>query len=471
MYRLWAAIASTVVLLALPGCRGRETGTQQTPLGCIPKNVKSLTASPDGTHYAYVLGRGDKSVVVVDGAEGQAYDEVGEGHPLISPDGSRVAYAARQKGGWTMVEDGSAGSVFDGLWAESLVFATDGKRSAYAAFRGDSSRPQWARTYQDRLRWVVVDGNQESAVFDDVGMPVLSADGLRLAFAAGTYQPNMAFGGPFATVNRIEKTWAVVVDGRPGHSYGSVGRPVFSTDGKRVAYAARRGSKWLMVVDGKEQGDLYDAVGVAVLNAIGECRPVFSPDSRRLAYQARRGDQWYLVADGKPEAIDGPPIHVVLDQTGQATVTLPPLVFSPDGKLLAHVAAANGAAWVVVNGTAGPHYAEVAGGGPVFSPDGQHIAYAAKKGETWCIMLDGSEQQTHYSSLSSVLFSPDGNHLAYIAGQGERSVVVANGIRGPECDRIVSGLRFQDDNAVEYVALRDNRLYHIQHLPPQARAR
>ena len=42
-----------------------------------------------------------------------------------------------------------------------------------------------------------------------------------------------------------------------------------------VAYVARRGEKFLVVVDGKE-GPEYDRIRVSA--------PSFSPDSRRLAY-------------------------------------------------------------------------------------------------------------------------------------------------------------------------------------------
>ena len=53
-----------------------------------------------------------------------------------------------------------------------------------------------------------------------------------------------------------------------------------SADSNRVAYAARRGPKQLVVVDGVE-GKEYDE--------IAKRTPVFSPDSRRVGYVARRG--------------------------------------------------------------------------------------------------------------------------------------------------------------------------------------
>jgi hypothetical protein len=74
-----------------------------------------------------------------------------------------------------------------------------------------------------------------------------------------------------------------------GREYDGIGKDtvVFSPDSKRVAYAARRGSMWVVVVDGVEGKAYY---GIAT--------PVFSPDSRRVAYEARRGDKQLVVVDG-----------------------------------------------------------------------------------------------------------------------------------------------------------------------------
>jgi hypothetical protein len=47
------------------------------------------------------------------------------------------------------------------------------------------------------------------------------------------------------------------VDGQEGPEYDKVWGPVFGPDGERVAYAADRGSKKLVVVDGTETAE-YD---------------------------------------------------------------------------------------------------------------------------------------------------------------------------------------------------------------------
>ncbi|HOK09764.1 MAG TPA: hypothetical protein PLJ10_08900, partial [Candidatus Hydrogenedens sp.] len=74
---------------------------------------------------------------------------------------------------------------------------------------------------------------------------------------------------------------------------------IFSPDSRRVAYSAKRGDKWVVVVDGVE-GKEYDGIGAGSL--------IFSPDSRRVAYSAKRGGKWVVVVDG----VEGKEYGVVL---------------------------------------------------------------------------------------------------------------------------------------------------------------
>jgi hypothetical protein len=66
---------------------------------------------------------------------------------------------------------------------------------------------------------------------------------------------------------------------------------VWSPDG-RLAYAARRGDGWVLVVGDRELG-----ADPRAADAVGD--PVFSPDGRRLAYLARRGGAALVVVDDR----------------------------------------------------------------------------------------------------------------------------------------------------------------------------
>jgi roadblock/LC7 domain-containing protein len=130
-----------------------------------------------------------------------------------------------------------------------------------------------------------------------------------------------------------ERVW---VDGQVGPEYDGIGGSslLFSPDGKRVAYAARKGQKRFVVVDGQ--------VG-AECDGIGESNLLFSPDGKRVAYAARKGQKQCVVVDGQA----GPEY----DGIGERT-----LLFSPDGKRVAYRAGKGQKQCVLVDGQAGPEY-------------------------------------------------------------------------------------------------------------------
>jgi Tol biopolymer transport system component len=70
----------------------------------------------------------------------------------------------------------------------------------------------------------------------------------------------------------------VVVDGSPGEFFSRVGRPVFSPDGRKAAYAAD---------DGENEYVVIDRTKMEVVGRMGD--PVFSPDGSKVGYGARIG--------------------------------------------------------------------------------------------------------------------------------------------------------------------------------------
>jgi Tol biopolymer transport system component len=147
---------------------------------------------------------------------------------------------------------------------------------------------------------------------------------------------------------------AVVVDGVEGKEYDEIGRFIFSSDSKRVAYAAKRNGKWLIVVDEVESSE-YDGIMTGT--------PIFSPDSKRVAYAViRRKYSWLGLT------------------TSSVYVT-------------------------VVDGVEGSEYDEMAGF--TFSPDSKRLAYGAKRGGKCMFVVDGVEDSEYDDLLSVPIFSPD----------------------------------------------------------------
>ncbi|MEP6920353.1 MAG: hypothetical protein ABI967_04445 [bacterium] len=216
-----------------------------------------------------------------------------------------------------------------------------------------------------------------------------SPNGRRVAFVAGR-----------------GKKFLVVVDGKEGPEYDriSVGAPRFSPDSRRVSYFAERGEKTYAVVDGIESKPFDYGSSDA---------PIFSPDSRRVIYMARHGQQTHVVIDG---------VEIVeTEYVGDPR-------FSKTGKKMTYVLVRNDQWRVVTDGKEGKPYRGI-GNNIEFSDDEKHVLYRADTLEGQMIVVDGVETQGRpIIEENSYGFSPDGRHVAYIAwnSRDKQYVVVDN---------------------------------------------
>jgi hypothetical protein len=313
-----------------------------------------LSFSPDARRFAYFEER-PKTAVVVDGERRPLELGARCGRPVFSPDGRHVVYVVYADDGHDMWEhvavDGELGPAYR-LIAEP-GFTPDG----HVCYTG----------LKPHVGEVLVVGRQESPGYDrieteDVGDPMggswpacplaFSPDGLHSAYG----------------VARDRKGW-VVLDGQKGPTFLEVGEPVFSPDGRSVAYLARVGKdEWAVALNGKAGPTFREVWG----------KPLFGPNGERLAYVARlidKGGKRQLVAviDGKPSS----PRQSVFD-----------LSFSPDSRHVAYVARDGEVESVVADGQSGPQYDEVLRPRPsedqlylAFGPKGS-VEYLARRGDT-----------------------------------------------------------------------------------------
>jgi WD40 repeat protein len=262
--------------------------------------VAGLMFSPDSARTACVAKMGDKQCVVVDGKEGDRYDQIRGGTLIFSPDSKHVAYAASVDDHDVVVVDGQEVGKHLQVQEGSLAYSPDSAHFAYVAAEGPDSWfvvldgqkgprhhgigscPLAFSPDSEHLAWVAVDGGKLVVVVDgeDVARhdglllgPVWSPDSRRLAYAPKEGSDKAFF----------------VVDGAEGKRYDALGPAVFSPDGKRMGHIARDGSKYLVVVDGEE---------LTRHAKIGSPAPVFSPDGKHVAYPAHDRGKERVVLDG-----------------------------------------------------------------------------------------------------------------------------------------------------------------------------
>jgi Tol biopolymer transport system component/serine/threonine protein kinase len=513
----------TIVVKSLtPGSRERDL----TP---AEEQAVEPTWSPDGQHLAYV-SLTDRGIWIVPAAGGPRRRLTGFGsHPAWSPDGREIAFQSGEEVDipWNSVS-ALPGSV---LWTIPAAGGEARRLAEPGMPEGGHANPSWSPrgdrlvfTAHDRVRstlWTVsrAGGSPDAVPTPDQkfpGWPIFGRGGDVLHFAHSTEigdagiwsvplspQTGRATGPPrtaaalglnqrirqlslapggnglvYSAVTMAGNLWSVEVDAQGGRrgeprqltrETARSGRPVFSPDGRRIAFyrwrpGAAGSDLWVMEADGSAATQVTD-------DPANDFMPSWFPDGQRLAFLSNRSGRlvpWSLDLRGGGVTL--------LRDLGQDTDYA---WLSPDGRWIAFNRATKGVlnTWLVpatggapsqltadaelaafpcwspdaselaleVRRGQGTHVAVVPrGGGPLemltsdageswpysYSPDGQHIAYSAYRGSTWSVrtvsrrtraQAEVIAEPNRAAYLRSPAWSPDGRRLVY-----ERAETVGN---------------------------------------------
>lgn len=370
----------------------------QARIGFPPHDVPVF--SPDSMRSAYWARDGNRRFLVIDDVDHPRFDHVDTTSLRFSPDSSRVAYVAQHGGAWFVVTDGQKGPDFDRI-VHGPVFSDDSSRLVYVAVEAQRQR-------------VVVNGGV-GQVYDEIATrPVCSPDGVHLAYWA---KPSS------------DDRWVMVLDGRQDakSQADAPGDLIFSPDSKRLAVTLKRGSRWHTVVDGRV-GPPCDAIEPGSL--------MFSPDSRRIVYTAQNGYQWSVYKNSQR--------HPVYDRVLADSVQ-----FSRDSRRLAYAGFRNGQWVLVIDGYEQPGFERILPESIRFSDDGSRLAYVGVRGTKQHVVVD-EDVKTVCDRVTMPVFGPQSPRVAWIAKRGEQWRVVVNGLEDDHIiARVVPGAKLVFDSPTD----------------------
>ncbi len=351
--------------------------------------------------------------------------------PSLSPDGSLLAYSSDQDGNFEIYVKPLAPG------GREVQLTSDGAENFQPAWSPDGKQIAYYSRKRGGIWLIPALGGSPRLLSDFGSRPAWSPDGTMIAFQSVETADLGQTAFPAMPPSTI---WTVTVQGgaptqltHPGDPAGGHGAPVWSPDGKRIAFSTTNtgfGEIWSVAANG--------GVPLRMLGN-GAVGPVYAPNGRALYFTQGWGATWTLmrVALSPSGAVAGAP--QMIQNTGQ--VLYAHLQFSANGKFAAfcELSASNNLQSVRISPATGEaigapepltHDTNGRKTGPLFSPDGKTIAYAVlQEGGHWNVWLmdaDGKNARPAGAAQDTPLFQgwfPDSRRIAYIARENGHNVL------------------------------------------------
>ena len=392
--------------------------------------------SPDGRTVAFSSDRtGRYAIYLLDVASGRvtplSQGKSQDSEPAWSPDGKRIAYVA--DGTRLMVSDlqGNAEQVEAVTVPQDNLRGSDIRVVRLCEIHAPSFAPDGSLAYVrvDDKTVRLVHRGRDLVVADDLYFfrPAWLADGSLIYGATGKIRRQDKEGMvsvipfsasiPVATPDYRKKQRDF--DSLIARPVVGIGSPALSPDGRQIVFRALN-DLWVMTIGAKPRR--------LVSGAFYKADPAWSPDGKTIAYSADRGgklDLW---------------LHDIASGTDRQLTNLPGIAgtacaWSNDGRSIAFLDQDTHLHVIeVASGAVRQFYDRLfEPGRPSFSPDGRYVALAAMKpktpryreGANQVLVIDlqtgNGLYQAHAPGKSlgprgddGPVWSPDGRHLAYV---------------------------------------------------------
>jgi Tol biopolymer transport system component/DNA-binding winged helix-turn-helix (wHTH) protein len=347
--------------------------------------------------------------------------------PSFSPDGSSIAFSSNRSGGFEIYIRQLAGG-------RDQQITSDGMENLEPAWSSDGSQIAY---YSGRRRGICVVpalGGVPRQLTDFGSHPAWSPDGKLIAFQSGAIRDltaNASAAGPPSTL------WVVAAAGgapnqltMAGVPAGGHGSPSWSPDGSRIVFTSSDFSDsdvWSVAAAGGQ----LQSITVARLRCY---EPVYSRDARSIYYSTEGAGLLQQAVSKTTGAPEGEPIQVI----NPGTTGIRHLALSANGKRMLYSAVSvQSNVWSLPLSPAsgGPtgnprpltQNSNYRNTSPVFSPDGQKIAFntwrRAAMPEIWLMDQDGGNQVQLMADTPNhnlVGWFQDVDHLAFAGVQGGR---------------------------------------------------
>jgi hypothetical protein len=272
----------------------------------------------------------------------------------------------------------------------------------------------------------VVHGGREGKRYAAVGEVALSPDGSRVAHGA-----------------LVSGKWHMVVDGVEGDGFDAVKAPAFSPDGAHVAYQAMDGEVWRLVVDRRASRGTRTRI----------LAHRFSEDSTRIAWVDDADDH------GKGRLVVS---ELGLEKPSVVATDVETFTLGPAGAI-AYLAARAGGRVVVLDGKEEPFPDGELRGPLALAPGGRSVAALVRSGRGVELRRffahEGGGEASVYDDAEELVLGAGGRAYAFAARKGPSWFLVVDGREGPPFDRVVTPQLSPDTKSVAYRAREHGRRF------------